>query len=88
MASNPPGLGQCCRRGVTHEGVPKGEIKQFAGGPYSLDLLVPEILMKFEDADKKINVVDTYFAYPPSGSTEKVILLFTDILGLFINSKL
>lgn len=36
----------------------------------------------------RINAVDTYFSYPPSKSTEKVIILFTDILGHFINSKL
>lgn len=48
MASNPPG--ECCRRGVVHDGVPKGEIKQFAGGPY---LLIPGIPAKLEDADKQ-----------------------------------
>jgi dienelactone hydrolase len=32
--------------------------------------------------------VDTYIAYPPSKSTEKVILFLTDILGFYNNSKL
>lgn len=36
MASNPPG--ECCTRGVVHEGVPEGEIKQFAGGFFLLSL--------------------------------------------------
>lgn len=40
-------------KGVAHDGIPKGEIKQYGGGPYSLDLLVLEILRKFENADKK-----------------------------------
>lgn len=61
MASNIPG--ECCLKGVVHEGTPKGEIVQFAE-------------------------VETYIARPASGSSERVILLLTDIMGICNNPKL
>ncbi|CUS12719.1 unnamed protein product [Tuber aestivum] len=61
MASNAPG--ECCIKGVLHEGTPKGEVVQ-------------------------ITEVETYITRPASGSSEKVILLLTDVMGLCTNPKL
>lgn len=35
-----------------------------------------------------MNIVDTYIVYPPSKSTDRVILFLTDVLGFFVNAKL